>query len=222
MAPEQARGKAVDKRVDIWAFGCVLFEMLTGRRAFPGEDVTDTLAAVVRAEPDWNFVPRDISPTLLAFLRRSLRKDPKQRVGDIRDCASGARGRIRGSRSPNGAVPASAPSGRLAWMAFGHRAARGRGAPQFPPRGTCAKRHRLRYPRCAPTSTHPPRPIRFHSLSRPMAGRLCSCRPETVNRACGCVRWRPPRRSRCRARKGRLIPSGRPIASPSPSSLKAS
>src|SRR5438046_10667679 len=85
MAPEQARGKAVDKRADIWAFACVLYEMLTGTRAFAGEDVTDTLAAVVRAEPDWNLMPRHVSPTLLVFLRRSLEKDPRQRVGDIRD-----------------------------------------------------------------------------------------------------------------------------------------
>ena len=85
MSPEQARGKTVDKRADIWAFGAVLFEMLTGKRAFPGEDITDTLAAVVRAEPEWSLVPRAISPTLLVFLRRSLQKDPKQRLGDIRD-----------------------------------------------------------------------------------------------------------------------------------------
>src|SRR5215212_4105267 len=85
MAPEQARGKSVDKRADIWAFGAVLFEMLAGTRAFPGEDITDTLAAVVRAEPEWSLLPRDMSPTLLVFLRRSLQKDPKQRVGDIRD-----------------------------------------------------------------------------------------------------------------------------------------
>ena len=85
MSPEQARGKTVDKRADIWAFGCVVFEMLTGTRAFPGEDITDTLAAIVRGEPDWDLVPRAISPTLLVFLRRSLQKDPKQRVGDIRD-----------------------------------------------------------------------------------------------------------------------------------------
>ena len=57
MSPEQARGKAVDKRADIWAFGAVLYEMLTGTRAFPGDDLTDTLAAVVRAEPDWSAVP---------------------------------------------------------------------------------------------------------------------------------------------------------------------
>src|SRR6185369_8904120 len=85
MSPEQARGKTVDKRADIWAFGAVLFEMLTGTRAFGGDDITDTLAAVVRGEPDWSLIPSDLSPTLLLFLKRCLQKDPKQRIGDIRD-----------------------------------------------------------------------------------------------------------------------------------------
>jgi serine/threonine protein kinase len=85
MSPEQARGRSLDRRVDIWAFGCVLFEMLTGKRAFSGDDVTDTLAAVVRAERDWSLAPGNLSPTVLVFLKRSLQKDPKQRVGDIRD-----------------------------------------------------------------------------------------------------------------------------------------
>ena len=64
MAPEQAKGRAVDKRADIWAFGCVLYEMLTGRRAFEGEDVSDTLAAVLRAEVDWSVVPPSIERLL--------------------------------------------------------------------------------------------------------------------------------------------------------------
>jgi Tol biopolymer transport system component len=85
MSPEQARGRAVDKRADIWAFGCVFYEMLTGARAFAGEDVTDVLAAVVRSEPAWDALPEAVSPTLRVFLRRCLHKDPKQRVADIRD-----------------------------------------------------------------------------------------------------------------------------------------
>jgi len=89
MAPEQARGRVVDRRADIWAFGAVLFEMLTGTRAFPGEDITDTLAAVVRADPDWSLLPTNLSPTLVVFLRRCLQKDPKQRIGDIRDVPRG-------------------------------------------------------------------------------------------------------------------------------------
>ena len=83
MAPEQARGKTVDKRADIWAFGVVLFEMLTGARAFPGEDLTDTLAAVVRAEPNWTLLPAGLPSTLVVYLRRCLQKDPKQRIPDM-------------------------------------------------------------------------------------------------------------------------------------------
>src|SRR4030095_16158706 len=85
MSPEQARGKAVDRRTDIWAFGCVLYEMLTGRRAFGGEDVTDTLAAVVRSEPAWDALPDGVSASVRTFLRRCLQKNPKQRLHDIGD-----------------------------------------------------------------------------------------------------------------------------------------
>jgi len=85
MSPEQARGKAVDKRADIWAFGCVLFEMLTGRRAFEGDDVSDTLAAVLRAEPDWSKVPPSIPRTLVRLAKRCLQKDRAKRLRDIAD-----------------------------------------------------------------------------------------------------------------------------------------
>jgi serine/threonine protein kinase/Tol biopolymer transport system component len=117
MAPEQARGKPVDKRADIWAFGAVLFEMLTGTRAFPGEDVTDTLAAVVRAETDWGLMPQDVTPTLVMFLRRCLQKDPRQRLGDIHDmrlALDGAFDATSPQTTPSG-TPA-APQGRLAWI----------------------------------------------------------------------------------------------------------
>ena len=85
MSPEQAKGKRVDKRADVWAFGAVLFEMLTGKRAFAGEDVSDTLAAVLRDEPAWNTLPSATPETLRAYLRRCLEKDPKRRVRDIGD-----------------------------------------------------------------------------------------------------------------------------------------
>ncbi|BCS32378.1 hypothetical protein TBR22_A15880 [Luteitalea sp. TBR-22] len=85
MAPEQARGKAVDRRADIWAFGVVLYEMLTGRRAFDGEDTTEVLGAVVRLEPPWDALPPTVPARVSQALRLCLRKDPKQRVGDIRD-----------------------------------------------------------------------------------------------------------------------------------------
>src|SRR5688572_27409570 len=85
MAPEQAKGRPADKRSDVWAFGCVLYEMLTGKRAFDGEDVSDTLAAVLRGAPDWSVLPSQLSPTLLVYLRRCLTRDPAQRVHDISD-----------------------------------------------------------------------------------------------------------------------------------------
>jgi eukaryotic-like serine/threonine-protein kinase len=85
MAPEQARGKPVDKRADIWAFGVVLYEMLTGRRAFEGEDVTEILGRVVTVEPDWSRLPPEARAAIPRMLRRALKKDPRQRLGDIRD-----------------------------------------------------------------------------------------------------------------------------------------
>jgi eukaryotic-like serine/threonine-protein kinase len=81
MAPEQARGKVVDKRADIWAFGVVLFEMLTGRRLFQGEDVSETLASVIKQEPQWDLVPVKVR----RLLQSCLERDPKRRLRDIGD-----------------------------------------------------------------------------------------------------------------------------------------
>jgi serine/threonine protein kinase len=83
MSPEQARGKTVDKRSDIWAFGCVVYEMLTGRRAFGGDEVTDTLAFVITKEPDWAALPASAPSPLHRLLRRCLEKDSKRRLRDI-------------------------------------------------------------------------------------------------------------------------------------------
>jgi serine/threonine-protein kinase len=112
MAPEQARGKSVDKRADIWAFGCVLFEMLTARRAFDGTDATEMIAAVVRGEPDWPALPRETPARLRALLRRCLQKDPKQRLRDIGDA------RPELDASPDApAVSAPSPSDRRrSWL----------------------------------------------------------------------------------------------------------
>jgi Tol biopolymer transport system component len=85
MSPEQARGKHVDKRADIWAFGCVLFEMLTGKRAFDGDDVTDVLAFIITKEPDWGALSPGTPAPLQKLLRRCLEKDRKRRLADIAD-----------------------------------------------------------------------------------------------------------------------------------------
>jgi len=85
MSPEQARGKLLDKRTDIWAFGCVLFECLTGRRAFPGETATDTIAAVLEREPDWSALPEKTPTGVRRALRRCLQKDLQRRLRDIAD-----------------------------------------------------------------------------------------------------------------------------------------
>jgi serine/threonine-protein kinase len=85
MAPEQAKGKVVDKRADIWAFGVVLFEMLAGQRAFKGEDVSDVLAAVLRQDIDWSALPKDTPKNLRHLLERCLERDPKKRLRDIGD-----------------------------------------------------------------------------------------------------------------------------------------
>ena len=87
MSPEQARGQVVDKRTDIWAFGCVLYEMLTGHAAFPGKTLPDTLAAVLEREPNWTLMPATIPPAIHRLLARCLEKDAKRRVRDIGDAA---------------------------------------------------------------------------------------------------------------------------------------
>ncbi|HXO62085.1 MAG TPA: protein kinase [Candidatus Acidoferrales bacterium] len=83
MAPEQARGKAVDRRADIWSFGAVAFEMLTGKMAFKGDTVSDTLAAVIRGEPEWTFLPASVPNEIQQLIRRCLNKDPRQRLQSI-------------------------------------------------------------------------------------------------------------------------------------------
>ena len=85
MSPEQARGKVVDKRTDLWAFGCVLYEMLTGLRPFGGDDVTDTIAAVVRADPDWSRLPANTPAAIRRLLRRCLEKERVRRLADAAD-----------------------------------------------------------------------------------------------------------------------------------------
>jgi serine/threonine-protein kinase len=111
MSPEQAKGRAADKRADVFAFGCVLYEMLSGRRAFDGEDVSDTLAAVLRGDPDWHALPAGTPTPVRTLIQQCLAKDRKERVADIAVAAYVLRNPIA---APAGAVrPAAAPRKRL-------------------------------------------------------------------------------------------------------------
>ena len=83
MSPEQAKGKPIDKRTDVWAFGAVLYEMLTGKKAFPGDDVSDTLATVLKSEPEWDELPSDTPRAVLRLLHRCLAKDKKVRLREV-------------------------------------------------------------------------------------------------------------------------------------------
>ncbi len=100
MSPEQARGQTVDKRADIWAFGVVLFEMLTGEKLFGGANVSDSLAAVLTREPDFGALPRDTPLHVRRLLERCLRKDPKSRLRDIGDASI-----LTDQTSPDAPVP---------------------------------------------------------------------------------------------------------------------
>jgi serine/threonine-protein kinase len=120
MAPEQARGKPVDKRADIWAFGAVLYEMLTGRRAFAAEEISDTLAFVITKDPDWSALPPDTPPSIHTLLRRCLEKDRKRRLADIADARfeldDAADGRAREPRVPPAAEGSRGVRRALPWV----------------------------------------------------------------------------------------------------------
>ena len=108
MAPEQAKGKPVDKRADIWAFGVVLLEMLTGSRVFEGETASETLAAVMMKEPDWDRLPADLPSKLDNLVRRCLEKDPRERVRDVGDVRLAMKGAFETTASsPLGAATSS-------------------------------------------------------------------------------------------------------------------
>ena len=111
MAPEQASGKGVDRRADVWAFGVVLYEMLTGTRPFVGDDVAKTLAHVIAIDPDWSALPKKVAPVLGTFLRGCLEKNPKQRVHDIADMRLAMEGQFEtGDREAAESVAAVAPA----------------------------------------------------------------------------------------------------------------
>jgi serine/threonine protein kinase len=114
MSPEQASGKSVDKRADIWSFGAVLYEMLSGKKAFEGESISDTLATVMKLEPDWSALPRDVPASVQTLVRRCLTKDRKQRLRDIGEARIAIDNASKTSDLP---VAATVPHGRpVAWI----------------------------------------------------------------------------------------------------------
>jgi Tol biopolymer transport system component/tRNA A-37 threonylcarbamoyl transferase component Bud32 len=128
MSPEQARGRTLDRRTDIWSFGCVLFEMLAGKRVYDGETVSDMVARILEREPDWSALPTGTPPRLLALLKRCLAKDAKKRLRDIGEArleleaiAAGDRGDVASTAAPAArGVPAWAfAAGAAALLAIG-------------------------------------------------------------------------------------------------------
>ena len=116
MSPEQARGRGVDRRTDIWSFGCVVFECLSGRPLFAGETVSDLIAKILQNEPDWSALPAGLPPRLVDLLRRCLRKNARERLRDIGDGRLELEEIARGGASP--APGDAAPAGsrrRASW-----------------------------------------------------------------------------------------------------------
>jgi serine/threonine-protein kinase len=113
MSPEQARGLEVDARADIWAFGAVLFEMVSGKQVFDGTTATDVFAAIIRGEPDWTALPRDTPPALVTLMRRCLRKDPAKRLHAIADAALELE---EITSAPAAAVPTAASPSSRSWF----------------------------------------------------------------------------------------------------------
>ncbi len=216
MAPEQARGKVVDKRADIWAVGAVLFEMLTGRRAFEGEDVSDTLARVLMKEPDWTAVPATVPAAVVTVMRRCLQKDRKQRVRDIGDVSLALDGAFETATPQPGASERSRsrPLWRelAAWgLAIAGIAAAGVAAWRWPAVSPAPPVSRfsltLDASEAALTSSGSCRPMVRQSsfMSRP---------PRT--RGCVCGALMPPTRCRCQGLRTASFRSGRQTAAQPP------
>ena len=122
MSPEQAKGREADKRSDVWAFGCVLYEMLTGRRPFDGEDMTEVLGAVVRLEPDWQALPSDVPPPVRTLLQQCLVKDRRRRIADIAAALfvlDHQAGVAATTTTPAAPLPRTSPSRRIAELVAG-------------------------------------------------------------------------------------------------------
>jgi eukaryotic-like serine/threonine-protein kinase len=115
MSPEQAKGREADKRSDVWSFGAVLYEMLTGRRAFDGDDVSDTMASVLKSEPDWSNVPSDVPPAVVSLMKGCLVKDRRHRVSDMSIAKFVLKDLSAMGVVGNAAAPVAAAASRSRW-----------------------------------------------------------------------------------------------------------
>jgi serine/threonine-protein kinase len=174
MSPEQARGKTVDRRADIWAWGAVLYEMLTGRRAFAGESVSDTLAAVLMREPDWSALPAETPAPVVRVLKRCLERDARTRFHDVAD----ARIDMDERPEPGAAAAPQAPARRsrsvIPWLAalvLAVAAAAGWWRVVRQPAASPPRLARLAVP-LAETDRIPSRHARLRSLARRPADRV--------------------------------------------------
>src|SRR5262249_35277653 len=117
MSPEQASGKIADRRSDVWSFGAVLYEMLSGKQAFVGESVSDTLASVLKVDPDWTALPKDTPASILKLMRRCLTKDRKQRLQAIGEAPIIIEDQLTNPQSEaKGPVRAEASASKLPWI----------------------------------------------------------------------------------------------------------
>ena len=186
MSPEQARGQAVDKQADIWAFGCVLYEMLTGRVAFAGPTVTDTLGAILERDPDWTKLPSATSAAVRRLLRRCLEKDCRVRLHDIAD----ARLELDDAALPGPTDPGPSNQVRLALERVGRHRFHARGGHRTGRVGALARpaaRHR-RPPASSPDQPARRRPLwsRRRRLRPPgSSARFVSRRPDSGLRGNG-------------------------------------
>jgi serine/threonine-protein kinase len=198
MSPEQARGKPVDKRADIWAFGVVLYEMFAGRRMFEGDTVTDLLAAVITQEPELTRAPAKTRK----LLRRCLEKDPKKRLRDIGDAMS-----LVEDAAPE--EPTTAPSSRFGWLTWAVT-----GVPLVALASLAIVHLREKPPA-------PPQPVRFqiasssllNGRSRPTAGNSPTPQwTQTESQVCGFATWTRSSPACSAARKTQSAHSGRRTA----------
>ncbi len=224
MAPEQAKGKAVDKRADVWAFGVVLYEMLTGRRLFDAEDISETLAAVLRQEITLSALPATTPPRLTRLIGRCLERDPKQRLRDIGEArieiARIEAGGADVMEAPAAAAATPPPASGRAGVAYCRGRCRASPARRSSQRSSSGRPGgSRRHPRCsrspwtsAPTRRSTRTRARRRSFRR-TARRWRSSRRRVVSRRSTFVASTNCRRCRSKERTGPRAPSSRQTAS---------